>query len=311
MSRPPTAPPAGTWRLWRHGDVDILVRPSLLVMGAVLIVVFAGRFDGRTGTNPYLVATGFVVGLYASVLVHELAHVAAARGYGMRVHSVTLHLLGGETTIEGASRRPLQELWIAIVGPLASAAIGVVTLSIGRMMDGTPGTLLVAIGLVNLLVAAFNMIPGLPLDGGRVLRALIWALTGREAAGIRTAAWIGRLTAVAALVWAVPRPRDQDYVVNLVVAALVAWFLWVGSSQALQQTNRRSRVEALTARDLADESLPVTADAVKLDADLGGPALLHYMNAHPAATYALIDSGGRFVGVMTTDAVEAAYRRAG
>ena len=154
--------------------------------------------------------------------MHELAHVAAARGFGMRVHSVTLHLLGGETSIEGESRRPFQELWIAIVGPLTSAAIGVVALAVGRSLDGTSATLLAAIGLVNLLVAAFNMIPGLPLDGGRVLRALIWGVTGREVLGIRVAAWIGRLTAVVAVVWAGLRPRDETYAVDLIVAALVA-----------------------------------------------------------------------------------------
>ncbi|MGA9716586.1 MAG: site-2 protease family protein [Aeromicrobium sp.] len=309
MKPRPTSRPAGTWRLWRTGDVDVLVRPSLLVMGAVLIVVFAGRFDGRTDTNPYLVATGFVLGLYVSVLVHELAHVAAARGFGMRVHSVTLHLLGGETSIEGESRRPFQELWIAIVGPLTSAAIGVIALAIGRSLEGTAATLLAAIGLVNLLVAAFNMIPGLPLDGGRVLRALIWAITGREILGIHVAAWIGRLTAIAAVVWAGLRPRDETYAVDLIVAALVAWFLWTGSSQALHHASRRSRVDGLVARDLA-APVPAPAHAVRLDADLRGQELLRRVAAQPAEEYALVDSDGSLVGVLTRDAIDAAYRSA-
>ncbi len=305
----PLSRPAGTWRVWRAGDIDFLVRPSLLLMGAVLVIVFAGRFEGRTDTNPYVVATGFVLGLYVSVLVHELAHVAAARGFGMRVHSVTLHLLGGETSIAGESRRPFQELWIAIVGPLTSAAIGVAAVVIGRSLEGTTGTLIAAIGLVNLLVAAFNMIPGLPLDGGRVLRAIIWAVTGREVLGIKVAAWIGRITAVLAVVWAVQRPRDETYVIDLLVAALVAWFLWSGSSQALHQVARRTRLSGLIARDLA-EPVPAPADAVRLDADLSGQELLSTIAAHPAEAYALIDADGHFVGVLTLDAVDTAYRSA-
>lgn len=227
------------WRIGRVAGADIRIQPSLLLMGAVLVVVFGDRFEGRTDANPHVLAVAFVVGLYASVLVHELAHVAAARRYRMRVHSVTLHLLGGETAIEGDSRRPSHEFWIAVVGPLASAAIGGVALGLARTADGTAGTLLHAIGLVNLLVGAFNLVPGLPLDGGRVLRALIWGATGREVVGIRVAGWAGRVTAAVVVVLAVTRERDETYVVDLVVALLVAGFLWAGAGQALRRTAYR------------------------------------------------------------------------
>ena len=285
------------------GGVEIRIKPSLLLMGGALVLVFADRFGQRTDTNPYVLATGFVVGLYVSVLVHELAHVAAARAYGMRVESVTLHLLGGETAIAGESRRPAQELWIAIVGPLTSAAIGLVCFALAD--DG----LVRAIGLVNLLVAAFNMIPGLPLDGGRVLRAVIWAITGREVVGIRVAGWIGRAAAVAVLVWAILRPRDDSFVIDLVVALLVAWFLWAGSGQALHDAERRTRVNSLVARDLADPGAPVPPGAVALDADLHGHQLLRTIAARPADAYVLTESDGTVVGVLTLDALDDAYRR--
>ena len=85
----PQAPthPAGTWRIGRFSGVDLLARPSLLLMGVVLVVLFAPRFDDQTRTNPYAVAAVFVVALYASVLLHEVAHVLAARAYGMHVPS--------------------------------------------------------------------------------------------------------------------------------------------------------------------------------------------------------------------------------
>lgn len=298
-----------SWRLWRAGEVDVLLRPSLLAMIAVLVVVFAGRFDDRTDGNPYVIAVVFVVGLYASVLVHELAHVAAARGYGMRVHSVTLHVLGGETAIEGESRRPVQELWIAIVGPVTSALIGAGALGLARSTDGTVSSLLSAIGLANVLVAVFNMIPGLPLDGGRVLRALIWWATGRELLGIRIAAWIGRLTAVVAVVWALLQPRDDVYLVDLAVAVLVAGFLWAGSSQALDQAAHRSRVDRLVARELAVTDIAAPEGAVRIPADVRGQDLLRLVANHPADSYALIDADGNLVGVLTRDALDTAYRR--
>ena len=108
MSERPLPKPAGTWRLGRLGGVDLLIKPSIVLMGVVLVVLFTPRFDDRSDANPYALATAFVIALYVSVLVHELAHVFAARQFGMRVQSVTLHLLGGETLIEGESRTPWQ-----------------------------------------------------------------------------------------------------------------------------------------------------------------------------------------------------------
>lgn len=294
----------------RVAGADLLVKPSLLVMGVVLVVVFATRFDDQSTANPFLLAIAFVVGLYASVLVHELAHVVAARGYGMTVQSVTLHLLGGETIIEGESKTPLQELWVAGVGPLASAAIGGACLAADGLFSGTAGSLLTAMGLVNLLVAAFNLIPGLPLDGGRVLRALIWGVTGRELVGIRIAAWIGRGAAVAvlAVVVALLISRQDGYLLDLVVAILVAGFLWAGSTQALQRLASRERLDLLVARNLADHRAPVPAGAVELPADLRGEDLLRAISAHPADHYVLTETDGTVAGVLSLTAVDTAFR---
>ena len=171
------------------------------------------------------------------MFVHELAHVFAARQFGMRVQSVTLHLLGGETLIEGESRTPWQELWISISGPLTSLGIGVSSLDrCPGSMDGTTSDILWSVGYVNILVAIFNMLPGLPLDGGRVFRAIIWQVTGREEIGVRIAAWIGRAAAVGVVAFALlNRDGDNQLGVNLAIALLVAWFLWQGASDALRQ----------------------------------------------------------------------------
>jgi Zn-dependent protease len=301
---------AGTWRIGRVVGVDLLIRPSLLVMGAILVIVFAPRYEDRSGTSPYVLAAVFVVALYASVLVHEIAHVLAARVFGMRVDSVTLHLLGGETLIEGESRTPWQELATSIVGPLASLAIGLVSFALADSMAiGTGSDIVWSIGYVNIVVAIFNMLPGLPLDGGRVFKAIIWQVTGREETGTKVAGWIGRAAAVAIVVLALTRlGSDTASSVDLAISLLIAWFLWQGSSEALRHAGRSARINRLVARDIGFAGATPPPGAVPLPVDLRGAELLKAMAARPAEAYALVESDGTIFGVLTARAVDETYR---
>jgi Zn-dependent protease len=228
---------SGTWRIGRIGNVDVLIRPSLLVMGVLLVFFFAPRFDGGGATSGYQGAMLFVLGLYASVFLHELAHLVAARGFGLTVRSITLHLLGGETAIEGPSRTPVQEFVIAVAGPLVSIAIGVACF----FLDAG-SAVVAALGWINIVVGVFNLLPGLPLDGGRALRAAIWQLSGRADAGTRVAAWAGRLIAVALIVVTLLRVDygGPTWSFDVAIAVLVAWFLWEGAGHALASVRRRS-----------------------------------------------------------------------
>lgn len=308
------ATPAGTWRVGRFAGVDLLARPSLFVMGVVLVVLFAPRFESQTRTNPYVVAAVFVVALYASVLLHEVAHVVAARSFGMRVPSVTLHLLGGETAIEGESRTPWQELATAIVGPIVSLAIGLTAMQAADAIE--PGVLrdvVWSIAWVNVLVAVFNMLPGLPLDGGRVFKAFVWQLTGHESTGTRFAAWIGRLAAVAlvvaAIVVAIQRAdvAGTRWTFNLLIAGIVAWFLWDGAGHALSQAKHSARVNLLDARTLVEPGAAPDG-APRLPVDIRGSVLLRAMAARPAETYAVVERDGSVVGILRAARVDEAYR---
>ncbi|MDX6276581.1 MAG: hypothetical protein QOJ72_709 [Nocardioidaceae bacterium] len=308
-SSPRPAAPAGTWRIGRLGGVDLLIRPSLLVMGIVLVAVFAPRFDDRSDSNPYVLSVAFVLALYVSVLVHEIAHVVVARRFRMRVQSVTLHLLGGETLIEGESRTPWQELATSIAGPVASLVIGLVGLQAEHATNGTTSDVLYSIAYVNILVAIFNMLPGLPLDGGRVFRAIIWQVTGNEATGVRIAAWIGRAAAIGVLALAVlNRGEGREVTVDLIVAVMVAWFLWQGASDALRNADRASRVNKLVARDIGFPGATPPPHAERLSVDLRGGDLLRAMSARPAEAYALTEADGSVFGVLTARAVDEAYR---
>ena len=281
-------------------------------MVVVLVYLFAPRFANQAGTNPYVLAALFVGALYISVLVHEIAHVILARRYRMPVASVTLHLLGGETAIEGESRTPAQEFWTSVVGPLASLAIGAVAwLVAGGMGNGNAHTVVQAIAAVNVLVGAINLVPGLPLDGGRVFRAIIWGLTGREAIGIKAAAWSGRIFAVLAMllpiIWFLQDKRSITPV-DIALGLLVAWFLWTGATQALHGADRTARLNSLHARKLADVGTEPPAEAPSLFADLSGVALLRAMAVSPSDVYRLTERDGRTYGQLRADRVDQAYR---
>jgi Zn-dependent protease len=308
----PEAPsyPAGTWRIGRFAGVDLLARPSLLVMGVILVVLFAPRYEDQTQTSPYVVAAVFVVALYASILLHEIAHVLAARGFGMRVPSVTLHLLGGETAIEGESRTPWQELATAIVGPIVSLVIGIsANQAAGSIGPGVLHDVVWSIGWVNIVVAVFNMLPGLPLDGGRVFKAIVWQLTGREQTGTRIAAWIGRAAAVAlvvATVLLVDFDRD-GWMFDFIIAAIVAWFLWEGAGHALHQAKNNARINRLSVRALVEPGVAPDG-APRLPVNISGAVLVRAMAARPAETYAVIDHDGSVVGVLRAARVDEVWR---
>lgn len=308
----PENPPTGTLRLGRFGGIDLLIRPSLLLMAAVLVFLFAPRFANTTGVNPYALAALFVVALYLSVLVHELAHVALARHYRMPVASVTLHLLGGETAIEGESRTPSQEFWTSVVGPLASLAIGAAAwILAGGMEPGNAHNVMEAVAAVNVLVGAINLVPGLPLDGGRVFRALIWAVTGREAAGIKAAGWAGRAFAVVAVLLPIfwLATSESATSVDVVLGLLIGWFLWNGASHALRGADRSARLNLLDARTLADVGIEPPDDAPSISAGLTGVPLLRAMAAAPSDVYRLTEDDGTTYGQLRADSVDDAYRK--
>jgi Zn-dependent protease/CBS domain-containing protein len=238
--------------------------------------------------------------LYGSVLLHEASHAAVARHYGYPVSSITLHFLGGATAIEGEARRPGEEFWIAVVGPLTSLAVGGVALALHTL--GPTGLLLMAIeGLAgaNLIVGILNLVPGLPLDGGRVLKAAVWGVTRNVNRGTIAAGWVGRVVAVAALFW----PTFQSGVLgwpvgvfDYIVAFVVALFLWTGATAAMGSAQLRSRLPHLVARDLARRTLAVPDDLPLAEA-------VRRAQEAQAGSIVTVASDGRPVGVVNEAAL--------
>lgn len=266
--RPPAAPrPPGTIKVGTVAGSDVLVSGSWFVVAALIAVIMAPlveQVEPGLGALRYVAGLAFAVLLYGSVLLHEASHAVAAKRLGYPVTSITLHFLGGMTSIEGEAKRPREEFVIAVVGPLTSIAVGLAALA---LLPVTPdGLLQLAVeGLAgaNLLVGILNLVPGLPLDGGRVLKAGVWGVTGSVVRGTVVAGWGGRLAAVAVLCWPLLQesvlgtPPD---VIDFLLALVIAAFLWAGATAAMASARLRSRLPQLVARDLARRTLAVPGD---------------------------------------------------
>jgi len=299
----PVRRPPGTIRIGSIAGSDVLVSSSWFLVAGLVAVLVAPRVDQvqpGLGAWKYVAGLAFAVILYMSVLLHEASHAVMARRYGFPVSSITLHFLGGMTAIEGEANRPRQEFMIAVVGPLTSIAVGVA--AVGMWFVTPDGLLRMAVeGLAgaNLLVGALNLVPGLPLDGGRVLKSVVWGATGNVHRGTIVAGWGGRVTAAAVLCWPIfqesvlGRPPD---LIDFILALVIALFLWSGATSAMASARLRRRLPGLVARDLARRTLTVPDDLPL------GEAVRRAQEAE-AGSIVTVTSGGRPTGVVNEAAL--------
>ncbi len=262
------------------------MRSSWLLVALLIAILLAPRVEEvqpGLGALKYVAGVAFAVLLYLSVLLHEMSHAVMAQRYGLGVRSISLHFLGGATEIDSEARTPGQEFKVAVVGPLTSIAVGLVAL--GLFFVTPDGLLRLAVGGLagaNLVVGVLNLVPGLPLDGGRLLRAVVWRVTGSMHSGTIVAAWGGRVVAVGVLLypacscalWGV-RPDVYDYLMAVVLAS----FMWTGATASMVNARIRRRLPALKARPLArrviavPDQLPV-AEAVRRAQEVGAGAIV-------------------------------------
>lgn len=286
----------------------MLVSSSWFLVAGLIAIVMAPRVEEiqpGLGGFKYVVGLIFAVVLYLAVLLHEAAHALMARRQGFEVDSITLHFLGGVTAIDGEARTPREEFLIAVVGPLTSLAVGAAALALWFVTPAGVLELTVE-GLAgsNLLIGVLNLVPGLPLDGGRVLKAGVWQVTGRSTTGTIAAGWGGRVVAVAVLAWPFIQSSlvgADPSVVDILLSAVIAAFLWGGASAAIAGARIRQKVADVRARDLARRTLAVPddlplAEAVRRAQDAG------------AGSIVTVTADGRPIGVVNEAAVKATPR---
>lgn len=313
--RPPQRPPEprGGLLMGRPFGVPVYVAPSWFLVAALITWVFGGQLDRvlpELGAARYLVSLFFAVAFYASVLVHELAHTVAALRFKLPVRRIQLQFFGGVSEIEKEAETPGREFVLAFVGPLLSLVLsGLFYLALQPVEPGTvPGVLLAGLMISNLIVAAFNLLPGLPLDGGRMLRAVVWKITGRPMTGTIAAAWVGRALAVTVLIGLPLLTQSgalgsnaednvgMDTVMDALLAAILAAIIWTGAGNSLRMARLREHLPDLRARTLTRRAVPVETDTPLSEA-------LRRANAAGARALVVVDADGNPLSLVREAAI--------
>ncbi|MEO5875270.1 MAG: site-2 protease family protein [Streptosporangiaceae bacterium] len=285
------------------GGVPIYVSRTWPVVAILIMFMFRPYADDIvTGPAVWIVSLTFAILLYVSVLLHELSHAAVARAFGLPVRAIILHLLGGVTQIERESPSPGKSFLVAAAGPAVSLLLGAAgaLLVLTADLPPVPRLLVQVLTGSNLIVGVFNLLPGLPLDGGYLVRAIVWKITGSDRTGTVAAAQTGRGVAVLVLVagtYAAGRDNGTDWFL-VVWAAFLASFIWVGATQSLRAERVRDRIPLLQARRLGRRAALVTAETPLSVA-------LQRLQETQAGALVVIDHEGRPTGLVSEQAVAA------
>src|SRR5580765_6365860 len=219
-SHAPVRHPPGTLKVGSIAGSDVLISRSWFLIAGLIAVMVAPAVDAAEpglGGLKYVAGLMLAVLLYLSVLIHEASHALVAKRFDLPVTSITLHFLGGMTSIDGEPATPRQEFWVSVVGPISSLAVSAVAFGVAQVAPGgLIGLAVNGVAYTNLLVGVINLIPGLPLDGGRVLKAAVWKVSGDTHRGTIVAAWGGRCVAVLAFGWPFLISRLYDQPVSAI-----------------------------------------------------------------------------------------------
>ena len=299
----------GSFRLGRLAGIEVQIHFSWLIILVLLTGSLAtGHFQAMVPGlvfSTYLLA-GFVASLllFASVLAHEFGHALVARARGLPVKSITLFIFGGVSDLGREPATPGTEFQIAIVGPIVSLVLGAITWIAGTTLVGPYvllGMILIYVGEANVLLAVFNLIPGFPLDGGRVLRSILWKLTGSHARATRWAVRAGQGAGLLFIVWGVWQFFLGDVFGGLWIG-FIGWFLLSAALAAGAQAAVESALRGVQVADLM-EQVPITVPAnITLQHVVDDYVLRLGLHLIPVV------QGERFVGILSVEEIRAVAR---
>lgn len=288
--------------LGRMFGVPVLLAWSWFVIAAFIVLIFGPqvqRLIPEIGIGAYAVAFGYALLLLFSVLVHELAHALTARAFHWPTAKIVLNLWGGHTQFDNFNATPGKSLMVALSGPVANFALAGLGSLVLPLFRGEPIPFLLTdiFILANFLVALFNILPGLPLDGGRLVETAVWKVTGSQEKGTVAAGWAGRVIVVLLVIGVigVPLMRGGSPDLQMVVLmVLVCGFLWMGASSAIEHARMRLRLPTVSAGQLKvpATSLPATAMVAQVQQILErDPGLNVVLTAATGQPEAVVDRG--------------------
>jgi Zn-dependent protease len=272
--------------------VPIYFAPSWLIIAGLLTFYYGPVIDdavpGLSSSSAYLLAFGYAVAFAFCVLAHEIGHTAMSLVLKRPVVRIVIFLLGGVSEIDNEPERPRDEFLIAAAGPLVSGMITAACAVVSARLDdhSIGGALFLLLFWSNLIVLVFNVLPGLPLDGGRVLRSAVWAVSKSQLVGTRVGAWTGRVVAIGVVVLTLAVYRGPNAMVGGLIGVLLAAYLWAGAGQTLRAAEIMHRLPQLDLDALLRPGLLVPGD---LSIDAG----LYRLQQGVARGLVLVDSADR------------------
>ncbi|HKZ81104.1 MAG TPA: site-2 protease family protein [Pyrinomonadaceae bacterium] len=291
-------------KLFRIFGIQIGLHYSWLLIALLVVLSLAGQF---AETNPSW-STAIVWGLsvltallfFASIVVHELSHAAVAKARGLPVRSITLFALGGVAQIEKEASDAKTEFWMAIAGPITSLLIGFVCLGIATTIGWTPTgkhpspltAMLGWLGIINIALAVFNMVPGFPLDGGRVLRAIVWWIAGDAARATRIATLVGQFIGFAFIILGLVRFFGGAGFGGLWLS-FIGWFLLDAARSSYAQSETIERLHGVHVRDVMTKDFPVVEASISLQTFVDDYLL------RSGRRFFIVEEDGRLLGLIT------------
>jgi Zn-dependent protease len=298
--------PEGGLRVGSILGIPIYLHQSWFIIFALMTYSLATQFSAQhpAWSVPEEWLAGIVTSLlfFASVVFHELGHSVVAQAYQIPVDSITLFVFGGLARISHEPERPIQEFNIAVAGPAASGILAGGFWLIGKAFPAQEflGALCGWLGSINFMLAAFNLIPGFPLDGGRILRALVWWLSGSYARATTWASGSGRLFAYGMILWGVWRILNTNIAGGLWIAFL-GWFLLTAATETSAQAAIRNKLAGVRARDIMSSEVPTMPRQASLE-DYLQELLRTGQRCH------LVAGGEQIVGLINVHRINAVPR---
>jgi len=291
---------AGSIRLFKIAGIDIEINVSWIIVLVLLTWSlatgwFSALYPGWSTATYWLVSLISALLLFVSVLLHELAHSLVARRRGLSVHSITLFIFGGVSNIEQEPTSPGIEFQMAFVGPIVSLLIAGIAYLLSLPLRGvnSPITaILTYLAVTNVLLGIFNLIPGFPLDGGRVLRSIIWKVTGSLQKATRAAAIIGQVIAFLFILWGIWQFFGGN-VLNGFWIGFIGWFLLVSAQSANSQVMLQSVFRGVTVGEVMNRA------PIMVPADISLQKLVDDYFLRYGIRSALVTQDDQLVGLIT------------
>lgn len=295
----------GNIRVGQLFGIPFFINPSWFLILVLGTFSFSGGFSnlpGITGFGATLLGLITTLLLFASVVAHELGHSLVAMSQGIEVKSITLFIFGGLAMLEKDAETPWQSLAIAIAGPLVSIALFILFTILGGAGLPLPLPVLLVLAplaTINLVLAIFNLIPGMPLDGGNILRAIIWKITGNPNKGLLYASRVGQAFGWLAIGLGVLAVLGISPVGSL-WTAFIGLFLLQNAGMSAQSAQVQDKLDHYTAQDAIIPHSPIAPATMNLREFVN-----NYVIGQPQwQQFVITDAAGKVWGTLATDALK-------